>query len=52
MENVATLKVPLKVDVEEGKSWYQAKQKRKVSIKSRYFLCAKEVYIIDYFFQK
>ena len=25
MENAATLKVPLKVEVEEGKNWYQAK---------------------------
>ncbi len=25
MENVAKLKVPLKVDIEEGKTWYQAK---------------------------
>ena len=25
MENAANLSVPLKVDVEEGKNWYQAK---------------------------
>jgi len=25
MENVVTLKVPLKVDIEYGKTWYEAK---------------------------
>ena len=28
MENAFKLNVPLKVEAEEGKSWYQAKQNR------------------------